>query len=363
MSKGRILVAGGAGYIGSHFCKVAAARGYIPVVLDRLTAPSPKTEAWRRQAAKFGPLEVADMGDEESVGALIGRHKPIAAMCFAALIDMKESVAEPELYWDNNFYRTLNFFRALEIGGVRALVFSSTAAVYGNPDSARPLTEEDALAPITPYGMTKLGCEVALQGLIRHQEASDAFIDEFSRRCLHTRFTYPEFKNSFFPCLKSAVLRYFNAAGADPENGLGEVHEPETHLIPNALRGAMEGQAFTLHGQDYPTPDGTCVRDYVHVLDIAEAHLAALEYLLKGGANDMFNLGSGKGYSVKDVVSAVEQASGKKVPLNIGPRRAGDPAMLVADAAKAKEKLGWMPRHDLASMINSAAAFHREHGH
>jgi UDP-glucose 4-epimerase len=363
MSKGNILVAGGAGYIGSHFCRLAAERGFTPVVLDRLTSVSPKVEAWRRQVAKYGPLEIADMGDEESVVAIIKRHKPVAAICFAALIDMKESLADPELYWENNFYSALRFFRALELGGVRALVFSSTAAVYGNPDGGRALTEEDALAPITPYGTSKLGCEIALQGLIHHQEASDAFIEEFSRRCLKTRFVYPEFRNSFFPCLKSACLRYFNAAGADPEHGLGEVHEPETHLIPNALKGALNGQGFTLHGDDYGTPDGTCVRDYVHVLDLAEAHIAALDYVMKGGVNDAFNLGSGRGYSVKEVMQAVEQASGKSIPLTIGPRRAGDPAILVADASKAKTKLVWTPQHDLSGIIGSAAQFHREHGH
>ena len=356
MSK-TILVAGGAGYIGSHFCKLAASKGYTPVTVDRLTSPSKRIEAFRRSSVQWGPLEVADIGDIETVLTIIQKHKPVAAVCFASLIDVAESVTNPELYWQNNFYAVMRFFKALEHGKLRHVVFSSSAAVYGNPLEAKPLAEEDALTPINPYGMTKLACEIALQGLSNRCEASDAFIDELSRRALKLDNTYPEFRISFFPCLKSVIFRYFNAAGADSIGAIGEMHEPETHLIPNAILAA-QGKPFTLRGTDYPTPDGTCIRDYVHVEDLAQAHIQGLEYLLGGGKSDVFNLGTGKGNSIKEVLGNVKQTTGKDFAVNEGPRRIGDPAYLVANADKAERVLGWKPQLGLNEMIKSASHFY-----
>lgn len=362
MSKGCLLVAGGAGYIGSVFCAEAKKTGYTPIILDRLTSESERITAWRRQAARIGPLEIADYGDSEAVAAIIQKHKPIAAICFAGFIEVGASVKDPESFWDNNFFKALRFFHALERGGVRHVVFSSTAAVYGNSVTDRALIETDELAPINPYGMTKLACEVALQGLINHQDVSDSFIEEFVKRCQSITTTYPAFRVSFFPCLKSVCLRYFNAAGADNENDLGEMHDPETHLIPNALLAGKD-RVFTLNGSDYLTQDGTCVRDYIHVKDLAEAHLAALHYLMKGGENNVFNLGTSKGSSVKEVLEGIKKIRTTDFTIHTGPRREGDPVFLVANADKANQILEWYPRHNLNDIITSAAAFHAKHGH
>lgn len=362
-----ILVAGGAGYIGSHFCKLAAEHGYTPITIDRLTSPSPRVESWRRSAAQWGPLEVADIGQAQTIERIIQTYKPIAAVCFAALIEVAESVAHPDMYWDNNFYKAMHFFKMLERNNVRNVVFSSTAAVYGNPVKPDALVEDDALSPINPYGMTKLACEVALQGLSHREDMSDDFIDEMAIRCTQLERSYPEFGSSFFPGLRSVVFRYFNAAGADETAAIGEMHEPETHLVANAVLAAQgkrdfaKGKTFQLNGTDYPTPDGTCVRDYVHVNDLAKAHIQGLEYLMAGGANNVFNLGTGKGYSVKQVIDGVKKTCGD-FTVNEGPRRQGDPAFLVANAAKAERVLGWKPTQDLDAIIKSAAAFHGKHG-
>ncbi len=362
MSK-TILVAGGAGYIGSHFCKLAAEKGYTPVTIDRLTSSSARVEQFRRSAVQWGPLEVADIGDADTVLSIARKYKPVAAVCFASLIEVAQSVAHPDMYWDNNFYKVMKFFKALEHGKLRHVVFSSTAAVYGNPIESRPLTEDATLAPINPYGMTKLACEIALQGLSNRMEASDAFIEEFSKRALALDDTYPEFRISFFPCLSSVIFRYFNAAGADKSALIGEMHEPETHLIPNALFAAQGARnaKFTLNGHDYPTPDGTCVRDYIHVEDLALAHIQGLEYLLADGKSDVFNLGSGKGNSVKQIINSLKKSTAKDFTVNEGPRRIGDPAYLVANADKAERILGWKPTHSLDDIVKSAAAFHGKH--
>lgn len=369
MSKGNILVAGGAGYVGSHFCKAAAEHGYTPIVLDRLTSSHARVEAFRKKAVQWGPLEIADIGDGESVVAIARHYKPVAAVCFAALIEVAESITHPDRYWDNNFYRAARFFAALEKGGVEHLVFSSTAAIYGNPATPAPLAESAAPSPINPYGMTKLACEALLQGLWLRQDASDAFVEAYTQHVMRLDLTYPEFKSTQFPSLKNVIFRYFNAAGAATDADIGEMHEPETHLIPNALLAAAgargfgkDGKVFTMHGDDYPTADGTCIRDFVHVSDLAEAHIAGLAYLLNGGENDVFNLGSGHGASVQQVVEQVKKVSGKNFPVHVGPRRAGDPALLVADTSKVREQLGWAPQHDLASIIASAHAFHQRHG-
>jgi UDP-glucose 4-epimerase len=339
-------VAGGAGYIGAPFCKMAAAAGFAPVVVDRLSSPSPRVEAYRRSAVQWGPLEVADIGDSDAISAIIQKHKPVAAVCFAALIEVAESIAKPELYWENNFEKAGRFFNTLTKGGVSKLVFSSTAAVYG--EAHKPLKEDSKLAPINPYGMTKLGCETMLHGTGRDKA-------EIQKR-----------NPLAFPFMKSVVFRYFNAAGALPE--VGEMHEPETHLIPNAIfaaqrqRGFGTEKQFTLYGTDYPTRDGTCIRDFVHVEDLATAHVLGVQYLLEGGTSDVFNLGTGTGMSVREVVAAVRTATGSDFEVREVPRRAGDPPLLVADASKAASALGWKPRHDLNSIVASAVAFHRQQG-
>ena len=360
-----IVVAGGAGYIGSHFCHVAAERGFSPVVIDRVGPSTDRVEAYRRGAGRRFPLEICDIRDEARVGELIARHRPVAAVCFAALIEVGESVASPDLYWDNNYLRAARFFRALAAGGVRHLVFSSTAAVYGPATGAMGLAEDYRLDPANPYGRTKLACELTLQGAsASHSVASGVQLD-------HGLADWPPPPSitalgpAAFAPPSSLIFRYFNAAGAHPAEGLGEVHDPESHLIPRAIAAAQQsartgdGAGLTINGDDYPTEDGTCVRDYVHVLDLAEAHVAGLEYLLAGGANDVINLGCGSGYSIRQVVATIEHVIGTPIPTRIGPRRAGDPARLVADVTKARNVLGWQPRRSLHEIVASAAEFHR----
>ncbi|MBX9591561.1 MAG: UDP-glucose 4-epimerase [Hyphomonadaceae bacterium] len=363
-----IVVAGGAGYIGSHFCHLAAERGFAPVVVDRIGPGTDRVEAYRRAVGGRFALEVCDIGDEARVGALIARHRPIAAVCFAALIEVGESVANPGLYWDSNYLRAARFFRALAVGGVRHLVFSSTAAVYGSATGAVSLAEGHRLDPASPYGLTKLACELTLQGAsAAHNVAPGVQLDHASSDWPPPPSIAAAGPAAFAPP-SSLIFRYFNAAGAHPAAGLGEVHDPESHLIPRAIATlrraspAGEGEAvLTINGEDYATPDGTCMRDYVHVLDLAEAHVAGLEYLLAGGGNDVVNLGSGSGYSIRQVVAAIETVTGQPVPVRIGPRRAGDPAHLVADITKAQRVLGWRPRRGLADIIASAVDFHRHH--
>jgi len=368
MTQKTILVAGGAGYIGSHFCYVAAQHGFQLVVVDRLRAASPQMVAFRRQAVQWGVLEVADIGDAAAMAAILHRHKPIAALCFAALIEVGESTRDPALYWENNFASAARFFQTLAQAGVRYLVFSSTAAVYGNPKAARPLREDDALAPINPYGMTKLACEILLQGHGARPAAGDDFMAVFGEKAKHLLGRSHDFNQPFFPGIKNVVFRYFNAAGAAFAQGLGEMHEPETHLIPNAVLAALgkrgfgtPDKLFTIHGRDYPTPDGTCIRDFVHVLDIAEAHVAGLHYLLEGGRNAVFNLGSGQGYSVQTIVDQVRQIAGQAFPLAYGPRREGDPSLLVASAERAHLALNWQPKRDLNTILTDAYQFHQQH--
>jgi UDP-glucose 4-epimerase len=371
MASKPIVVAGGAGYIGSHFCHLAAERGFSPVVVDSIGPCTARVAAYRRSAASRFQLETCDIGDEARIGELLARHRPVAAVCFAALIDVGESIAEPALYWDCNYLRPMRFFRTLAAGGVRRLVFSSTAAVYGNASAARPsaaakLAEGDVLRPASPYGLAKLACELMLQGSTAcHRLAPDLRFDG-------PEVAWPPLPSLAAPTtpaladLSSLALRYFNAAGAHPSAGLGEVHEPETHLIPRALAAALApppaATGLTINSDDYPTADGTCVRDYVHVRDLAEAHVAGLQYLLDGGPSDAINLGSGSGYSIRQVVSAIERVIGRTLPAKIGPRRAGDPAHLVADIDKAHRVLGWRPRRDLDEIVASAADFHSRHG-
>jgi len=330
-NNGTILVSGGAGYIGSHVALALKVAGYTPVVLDSLI----KGNRWAGE--KSGPFRQGDIGDAPFVAAVCDEFRPVAALHFAAFIEVGESVAKPDMYFHNNRDKARTFFETIAAKGVGVAVFSSTAAVYGEPEEV-PIKETTAQKPINPYGQSKLDAERAMRAV---------------------------------PGLRSVALRYFNVAGAAPEAGLGETHYPETHVIPRlvlpligtpqALLDALGlNRGFKLFGTDYPTRDGTAVRDYIHVLDLAAAHIKALEYLLKGGATDVFNLGSGDGYSVQEIVAAARQVLGRPdFAPGIASRRAGDPATLVADSAKAREGLGWKPQRGIAEMIASAAAWHK----
>lgn len=323
MNDRTILVTGGAGYVGSHACKALAARGYEPVVFDNLVYG-------HKSAVKWGPLEIGDITDRERLDAVIATHSPIAVMHFAAFTYVGESVSDPGKYYRNNVAGTLTLLEAMRDAGVGKLVFSSTAATYGTPDSV-PISETAGKAPINPYGRSKWTAE--------------QMIADFS--AAHG--------------LRSAALRYFNAAGADPEGEIGECHEPESHLIPLAMQAVTgDGLPLTLFGDDYPTPDGTCIRDYVHVTDLADAHVRALDQLERREGPDAFNLGTGQGASVREVLAAVEAIAGKSVPHFIGPRREGDPAELVSDPTKAMRELAWKPTNsDLQTIITTAWAWHR----
>jgi UDP-arabinose 4-epimerase len=316
-----ILVAGGAGYVGSHTCKGLAEAGYRPVTLDNLLTG-------HADAVKWGPLVKADIADIETVRRTVREHEITAVMHFAARSLVGESVIKPELYYENNVTGTLRLIEALTAEGLKHLVFSSTAAVYGAID--RDLIPEDVpLAPINPYGETKLAIERAL-GWIGAAKG----------------FTW-------------CALRYFNAAGADADAEIGERHAPETHLIPNLVCATLStGPGLKVFGDDYPTPDGSAVRDYIHVTDLAEAHIKALDRLKAGGASRAFNLGTGKGLSVLEVIAAAERALGRKPPFEITARRTGDPARLVADPSAAMRELGWSPtRSDADTLVASVAAF------
>ena len=316
-----VLVSGGAGYVGAHACKALSKAGWLPVSYDSLLHG-------HEEAVKWGPLERGDILDGSRLDEVIKAHQPVAAMHFAALTSVAESVADPESYRRNNIEGSRSLLDALLDNGVTHIVFSSTAAVYGTPETM-PIPETAPKAPINPYGETKLAVEQMLEERVRGQG------------------------------LTATALRYFNAAGADPEGDIGEDHDPETHLIPLALAAASgSGQPLTLYGDDYPTPDGTCVRDYVHVSDLAEAHVAALR---SGSGFQAFNLGTGKGASVRQVLDTVEKVTGQAVPHWLGPRRTGDPPELVADPARAFTKLGWRPElSNLETIVTTAWHWHRK---
>lgn len=319
-----VLVAGGAGYIGSHASKALQQAGFLPVTLDNLSTGY-------REAVKFGPFVEADIRDREAVLKAIDAYGITAAIHFAAYSLVGESVRDPAKYYDNNVGAANAFASALIGGGVQALVFSSTAATYGVP-SVSPIPEDHPTVPINPYGASKL----AFEGALRWFGEAHAF-----------RWT---------------ALRYFNAAGADLDGEVGESHEPETHLIPNLCKAVYgAGPALTVFGQDYPTPDGTPIRDYIHVADLAEAHVLAIRRLLAGGDSGVFNVGTGEGATVMQIIAAAEAALGRKVPYSVGPRRAGDPPSLVADASRLKAAFGWSPKHsDLETIIRTAARWQRE---
>jgi len=322
----QILVTGGAGYIGSHTAKALSQAGYEPVVFDSM-------EYGHRGAVQWGPLEEGDLGDPAALRRVLRKYSFGAAIHFAAYISVGESVREPGKYFRNNFGNTLNLLDGLREAGVGRIVFSSTAAVYGDPLEV-PIPEDHRLQPVSPYGDSKLMMERAIGW---YGQAYG---------------------------LRSVVLRYFNAAGADPDGQLGENHEPETHLIPLAIRAALgKGPELHLFGTDYPSVDGTAVRDYVHVSDLAAAHVLAVRYLEQGGESTVCNLGTGTGITVRQVIDMVEQVSGRKVPVRLSPRREGDAPELVAEASRARTLLGWTPlRSDLLSIVESACRWHLSSG-
>lgn len=316
-----ILVTGGAGYVGSHACKALAEAGCRPVVYDSLSRG-------HRGAVKWGPLVEGDLHERDRLVAAMRAHRVEAVMHFAALAYVGESVSCPELYYRNNVVGTLSLLDAMREAGVATIVFSSTCAVYGIPETV-PIRETTAKAPLSPYGETKLAIERALHWY----------------GAAHG--------------LRYAALRYFNAAGADPDGEIGENHDPETHLIPLVLRAALgTGEALRIFGTDYPTPDGTAIRDYIHVTDLADAHVRALRHLAAGGESIELNLGTGSGHSVREVIASVERATGSSVKPYEAPRRPGDPPALVADATLARERLGWRPRcSDLDTIVRTALAW------
>lgn len=326
MTAKTILVTGGAGYIGSHACKALAKSGYQPVVYDNLYRG-------HRDFVKWGPFEEGDVGDRKRLDAVIARHKPSAVMHFAALALVGESTATPLPYYSTNVGCTTTLTAALCEAGINKLIFSGTCAVYGLPD-VTPITEEAPLAPVNPYGRSKLMAE----GVLADAHAAHG--------------------------LSHVTLRYFNAAGADPDGEIGEKHDPETHIIPNILKvAAGDSSAVTLNGDDYATPDGTCIRDYVHVTDIAHAHVKALQYLDDTPGAHVFNLGTGTGFSVRQVIETARQITKKDIPIRIGPRREGDPATLVADASRILNTCGWAPnRSSLEVQIADAWAWHQKNG-
>ncbi len=299
MSKS-VLVTGGAGYIGSHACKTLARAGYRPVVFDNMSRG-------HREAVRWGPLVEGDVADRGRLAAVLVEHRVSAVMHFAAYAYVGESVADPAMYYRNNLGGTLSLLDAMREAGVDKIVFSSTCATYGTPDNV-PIRETAPQLPVNPYGETKLAIERALRW-------------------------YGESYG-----LRSVSLRYFNAAGADPDGEIGELHEPETHLVPLVLQAALGQRAqIDIYGIDYPTPDGTAIRDYIHVQDLAEAHLFALEHLADGGESAALNLGTGRGYSVREVVRVAEAVGGRPIAWRDTARRPGDPPVLVADPSLAAE--------------------------
>lgn len=313
-----ILVTGGAGYIGSHTAKVLAQAGLLPVVVDNLNRGF-------REAVQWGPLIVADVGDRSALDQLFTQYQIEAVLHFAAFTYVGESMHAPDMYFRNNAVNTLNLLETMRAHGVRKIVFSSTCATYGNPLQI-PISEEHPQNPVNPYGESKRMVERLL-------------------------YWFGESHG-----LQWVALRYFNAAGADPDGQLGENHEPETHLVPLAISAAL-GQSGTLeiYGTDYDTPDGTAIRDYLHVTDLGTAHVAALRYLDAGGASSAFNLGTGHGHSVREVIAMIERIGGRKVPAKEVGRRAGDPPSLVAAPRKSAEVLGWHPEHSsLEEIVRTA---------
>jgi UDP-glucose-4-epimerase GalE len=320
-----VLVAGGAGYIGSHTAKLLKRAGMEPVVLDNLSTGN-------RFALRFGTFHEGAIGDTALVRRVIETHRPVGAILFAGHIEVGESTVNPRKYFRNNITEAIKFLDAALDAGLTRVVFSSSCAVYG-PQDKMPLSEDNPTDPASPYAETKLAVE----------------------RILH-------WYGSAYG-LKSACLRYFNAAGADPEGEIGECHPGESHLIPLVIRAALGGKPLRVFGTDYPTPDGTAIRDYVHVMDLGDAHLRALRHLIDSGESVTLNLGIGRGHSVREVIQAVEREAGCAVPAEYGPRRAGDVPALVADASKARRVLDWTPQYpELADIVGTAWRWHQQKG-
>jgi len=321
-----VLVTGGAGYIGSHVCKALAAAGARSVVFDDLSTG-------HRDAVRWGPLVRGDVRDRVAVAAALKRHEISYVLHFAGKAYVSESMQDPAKYYDNNVGGMIGLLAGCAEAGVGHVVFSSSCATYGLPERL-PITEDTPQHPINPYGRTKLICEQMLR-------------DHGSAHGLH-----------------HVSLRYFNAAGADPEGEIGERHDPETHLIPLALMAASgQGPALKVFGTDYPTPDGTCVRDYIHVSDLARAHVRAIEHLMAGGESLALNLGSGRGLSVREITAAIEAATGRAVPVEDAPRRPGDPPELMADAGLAARLWGFRTeRSDIADIVRDAAPWFAQGG-
>ncbi|MDF1706813.1 MAG: UDP-glucose 4-epimerase GalE [Paracoccaceae bacterium] len=318
-----VLVTGGAGYIGSHACKALRQAGYLPVTFDNLST------GWR-DAVKFGPFEQGDLRDRTRLDEVFATHRPVAVMHFAALSQVGESMSDPGKYWSNNVTGSLCLIEAAVSAGCMNFVFSSTCATYGDQDNV-VLDEDSIQRPINAYGASKRAIEDILH----------------------------DFGIAYG--LNHVIFRYFNVAGADPEAEIGEFHQPETHLIPLML-DAIDGKraALTIYGTDYPTPDGTCIRDYVHVCDLVEAHVLGLAWLEQGHGSRVFNLGTGTGFSVREVIEQSCSVTNRDVPFVEGPRRAGDCTKLVSGSSRANEELGWTPtRSTLRTMIADAWRWHQ----
>lgn len=321
-----ILVTGGAGYIGSHACKALAQAGYIPVTYDNLVT------GWQ-DAVKYGPFEQGDLLDRARLDEVFAKHKPVAVMHFAALSQVGDAMRQPGLYWSNNVTGSLTLIEAAVAAGCLDFVFSSTCATYGEQDNV-VLDEATAQHPLNAYGASKR----AIEDILRDFEAAHG--------------------------LRHVIFRYFNVAGADPEGEVGEFHRPETHLIPlmlDAIDGKREG--LTVFGTDYGTPDGTCIRDYVHVCDLVDAHVLGLGWLEQGKESRVFNLGTGSGFSVLEVIEHSKSVTNRPVPYSVGARRAGDCTKLVSGSVRAQTELGWKPkRSTLETMIADAWRWH-QNGH
>jgi len=316
----RLMVTGGAGYIGSHTVCQLLQEGHEVTVVDDLSMGC-------RHNVPAGSLHEMNIGDTAALTALMQQTRCEAVIHFAAIACVGESMQAPEEYFANNVSGSISLLTAMLRAGVKHIVFSSTAAVYGNP-RAVPIRENSPIQPLNPYGESKRMVETVLH-----------WFDQ-----IHG--------------ISSVSLRYFNAAGADPESGLGEEHEPETHLIPLLLRAVSTGRPVTVFGNDYATPDGTCIRDYIHVNDLAQAHILALNHLFRGGPSRQFNVGTGTGHTILEVIRAVEDVTGGKVPFVFGPRRPGDPPSLVAESRKLRTELGWSPQYeDLRTIVEHAWKF------
>jgi UDP-glucose-4-epimerase GalE len=320
-----ILIVGGAGYIGSYMCKYLAKNGYHPIVLDNLVYG-------HRQAVKWGPFIAGQMADTKLLDQIFTEHPIAAVMHFAAFCYVGESVEDPGKYYQNNVAATITLLEEMLKKNIKNFIFSSSCAVYGEPVEI-PITEQHQYNPINPYGRSKLMVEQILQ----------------------------DFRAAYG--LEYVALRYFNAAGADPEGELGEEHDPETHLIPLVLKTALgQRKTISIFGDDYATKDGTCIRDYIHIDDLAQAHLLALDRLLNGLPGGQYNLGNGDGYSVKEVIEVARNITSKQIPAKIVKRRPGDPAVLIGSSAKAFKELGWKPQFaDLNAIVETAWQWHKTH--